>query len=330
MRHVSTTRVDKKNHGSRPLTTIAVVGNINLDVKTSRIATSPGIMADGETSIEDIHESIGGGGANTAVAAAIMGARVHFCGCIGSDELGKRLVRHLRSIGVTPHVKAVPVSTGRSIAMSWDNGHRHFISSLPNTALLDVTAVDVPALARAGCMHLYRADIWFSEPMLYGGNRALFKECRQAGMETSIDVNWDPRWNAGLESGEVRKRIDAVKETLPLASYVHGNEREIMFFCGSQTIERAARSLVEWGAAALIVHKGARGCAAFINGGWIEIPAVPVSKIVSDTGSGDVFTAAFLVHGRLPLAERLVEAGRAAADHLRGTPSYIPPLEETS
>ncbi|MGA2765346.1 MAG: carbohydrate kinase family protein [Spirochaetia bacterium] len=317
----------RKKTGFAPLTTIAVVGNINLDVKTSRIAATPGIMADGETSIQDIHESIGGGGANTAVAAAIMGARVHFCGCVGGDELGKRLVRHLRSIGVTPHVKAVPVSTGRSIAMSWDNGHRHFISSLPNTSLLDVSAVDVSALARAGCLHLYRADVWFSEPMLFGGNTTLFRESRQAGMETSIDVNWDPRWNSGLESAGVQKRIEAVKEALPLTSYVHGNEREILSFCGSPTIERAARSLVEWGAGAVIVHQGARGCAAFINGGWIEIPAVPVARIVSDTGSGDVFTAAFLVHGRLALADRLAESGKAAANHLQGTLNYIPSLE---
>ena len=91
MRHVSTTRVDRsaiilklrKKTGFAPLTTIAVVGNINLDVKTSRIAATPGIMADGETSIQDIHESIGGGGANTAVAAAIMGP-----GSISAAALG--------------------------------------------------------------------------------------------------------------------------------------------------------------------------------------------------------------------------------------------------
>ena len=64
--------------------------------------------------------------------------------------------------------------------------------------------------------------------MLFGGNVDLFKSCRRAGIETSIDVNWDPRWNGGLESADVRKRIEAVIEALPLVNYVHGNERGIL------------------------------------------------------------------------------------------------------
>ena len=331
IRHVSTIRVDwlpmrKKPAPSGNLTTIAVVGNINLDIKTSRVSAKLGITADGETSIERIYETTGGGGANTATAAALMGARVHFVGCVGNDELGSRLGTHLRSIGVMTHLVVVPVSTGRSIALSWDNGHRHFISSLPHTALLNAASVDVPALARAGCRHLYRADIWFSEPMLFGGNEGLFAICRKAGIETSIDINWDPRWNGGLGSREVRKRIDAVRAIMPLTSYVHGNERELLRFCGSRTVDRAVYSLVERGAGAVIVHRGARGCAAFANGTWIECPPARVRRIVSDTGSGDVFTAAFLLHGSLPLKSRLRQASRAAAAHLQAAPNYIPAL----
>ena len=308
------------------LTTIAIVGNINLDIKTSRVSAGAGVTADGETSIERIYETTGGGGANTATAAALMGARVHFVGCVGNDELGRRLGAHLRSIGVTTHLAEVRAPTGRSIAIAWDNGHRHFISSLPHTALLNAASVDVPALARAGCGHLYRADIWFSEPMLFGGNEALFAACRKAGIETSIDLNWDPRWNRGFQDSEVRTRIDAVRRILPLVSYVHGNERELLRFCGSRTVDRAAHSLVEAGAGAVIVHRGARGCAAFADGAWVEAPPSRVRRIVSDTGSGDVFTAAFLVHGSLPLDKRLQQAGRAAANHLQGTRTYIPPL----
>jgi ribokinase len=319
--------MDELTPSPGPLTAIAVVGNINLDIKTSRIAASPGIMADGETTIEEIYETIGGGGANTAVAAGIMAAPVHFTGCVGDDDAGRRLVRHLRSVGVTPHVTTVPVPTGRSLALSWDNGHRHFISSLPNAARLDFQAVDMTALAKAGCGHMYRADIWFSEPMLFGGNARLFRESRAAGMETSIDINWDPHWNAGLEGAEVRRRIEAVRETLPFVDWVHGNERELLSFSGSRSVDGAVRVLADWGARAIIVHRGARGSAAFADGTWIETGPSPVQRVVSDTGSGDVFTAAFLIHGRLPLEERLKEAGRAAANHLQGTPCYIPPLE---
>lgn len=317
-----------KQHPRYPLTTISVVGNINLDIKTSRISGSSRIFDDGESSVEKIYETIGGGGANTALAASIMGAKVHFFGCVGNDTLGQRLVRHMKSRGVQVHAVCVPGGTGKSIAMNWDNGRRHFISSLPSSALLNASAVSVRELVQAGCRHIYRADIWFSEPMLFGGNAKLLEACHREGIETSIDINWDPKWNVARDGKEVERRIDAVKQVLPFISYVHGNEGEILFFCRAQTIDQAARELARRGVGTVIVHRGSRGSAAFANGGWIESSAFPVQKVVSDTGSGDVFTAAFLIHGGLALAERLRISALAAANHLQGTPCYIPIMED--
>jgi sugar/nucleoside kinase (ribokinase family) len=302
----------------------AIVGNINVDIKPSVITASSELLADGETSVDHVRESIGGGGANTAVAAALMGAEAHFCGCVGNDELGHRLVRHMRSLGVVTHVATRSVSTGRSIALSWSNGQRHFISSLPNNACLDMAAVDLDAIFKAGCRHLYRADIWFSREMLFGGNEVLLRAVREAGIETSVDINWDPLWSTATGDAEVRRRIDAVAKILNQITYVHGNERELMFFTDRKTIREAAQVLSERGARTVIVHRGARGSAALWEGEWIEVPAVTVSRIVSETGSGDVFTAAFIINSGLAIADRLAKASEVASQHLRGTPCYIP------
>jgi ribokinase len=72
-------------------TPIAIVGNVNLDIKTSVIPAGQGILADGETSVAEIWESLDGGGANTAVAASRLGGVVHFFACVGSDGLGARI-----------------------------------------------------------------------------------------------------------------------------------------------------------------------------------------------------------------------------------------------
>jgi sugar/nucleoside kinase (ribokinase family) len=66
--------------------------------------------------------------------------------------------------------------------------------------------------------------------------------------------------------------------------------------------------------------------AAATTSGWIDVPAVPVERIVTETGTGDVFTAAFLLAADLPLEERLRECASAAARHLQGAPSYAPHL----
>jgi sugar/nucleoside kinase (ribokinase family) len=305
---------------------VAIVGNLNLDLRTSPITPSAAILADGETSAERITETVGGGGANTAAAAAVLGGRAHFCCAIGRDELGRRLVGFLESMGVAMHPAVKPVATGRSLALTWDTHQRHFVSSLPNTHLLEETDVDLEALRRYGCRQLYRADVWFAEGMLPEGNASLMRRAREAGMETSLDINWDPVWGAGADGDRSRERRAWLRAALPFVSFVHGNERELAVFTGAASTQESVRLLREWGAGAVVVHRGAQGCAAATAGGWLEVPPVSVTRIVNETGTGDVFTAAFLLAQGMPLEDRLRSGAAAAASHLQGTRELIPPL----
>jgi sugar/nucleoside kinase (ribokinase family) len=306
---------------------VAIVGNLNLDVRTSPIPSSAAVTADGETSVSEIDESVGGGGANTAAAAALMGGRPHLCCALGSDELGRRLRGFLEGLGVRVHAAVKPVATGRSIALTWETHHRHFVSSLPNTRLLEEADIDLEALHRYGCRHLYRADVWFGDRMLAEGNASLFRRARQAGMETSLDINWDPLWSPGGDAVLVRERISLLRSALASVSFVHGNERELALFTGGQSMRDSVRLLLEWGAGAVIVHRGSRGSAAVTRDRWIDVPAVPVTRIVGETGTGDVFTAAFLLTAHLPMEQRLRECAAAAARHLEGSPRYTPALD---
>jgi sugar/nucleoside kinase (ribokinase family) len=306
---------------------VAIVGNLNLDVRTSPIPSSAVLTADGETSVTEIDESVGGGAANTAAAVALMGGVPHLCCAVGADELGARLCRFLEGLGVRVHPAVKSGATGRSIALTWESHHRHFVSSLPNTRLLEEADIDLVALSRAGCRHLYRADVWFGDRMLAEGNASLFRRARLAGMETSLDINWDPSWMPGGDAGRVRERISNLRASLRSVSFVHGNERELALFTGGTSIEHSARLLREWGAGSVIVHRGARGCAAATSAGWIDIPAVPVTRIVGEAGTGDVFTAAFLLSPHLPMEARLRECAAAAARPLQGTPRYTPALD---
>lgn len=305
---------------------IAVVGNINLDLRTSPISLSDAIFQDGETSVAELYESLGGGGANTAAAAAALGGRVHFCGCVGDDDLGHRLGHHLRELGIVAQLATKGASTGRSIALTWDNHRRHFLSCLPSSAELADSDVDFDALADAGCRHLYRADVWFAPRMLSGGNRVALERARSLGMETSIDINWDPAWSLG-DSGSVQARLASVAQLMPMVTYAHGNERELCRFTGIHDIAGAAQRILELGAQAVIVHLGPQGSAAYTpNGPAIHVPARAVTRVVNETGTGDVFTAAFLLRPQLPLAERLAICSEVAARHLDGSLQLLPRL----
>src|SRR4051794_5702811 len=115
-------------HGS----SLCVVGNINRDVKTASLKAGDHLLRDGETSVSAIFETIGGGGANSAFAAATLGAQVAFLGKIGIAARGSRLQRALTRHGIRPHLaRTAAHPTGTSLALNFDNGQRHFVSCLP-------------------------------------------------------------------------------------------------------------------------------------------------------------------------------------------------------
>jgi sugar/nucleoside kinase (ribokinase family) len=306
---------------------VVVVGNINLDIKTSLVPASPSMFTDGETSVEDIYESLGGGGANVAVAAACLGGSVHFYGCLGRDELGERLENALHTLGIAPHMSRVDAPTGRSINLNWDNHHRHFVSSLANNRRMASDHIDLAELTGLGCGHLFRADVWFSEPMLDGGNEIVLKTAQTMGMETSIDINADPEWNGPTSESRLALRKAQIAGVLPYVTWAHGNERELGIFSGQDNTLDACKYLLDNGARGVIVHRGPKGAAALDREiGWVEVPPTNVDKVLCETGAGDVFSAAFMLLNGLPLPERLAECGRIAARHLEGNPNLLPRL----
>ena len=79
------------------MTSVTVVGSINIDL-TSYLDRWPKI---GETiSVRETVTSLGGKGANQAVAAARLGASVNFIGAVGRDGFGAEAAAALRPEGV--------------------------------------------------------------------------------------------------------------------------------------------------------------------------------------------------------------------------------------
>ena len=85
---------------------IVVVGSINMDLVT----TAERMPSRGETILgEGFHTYFGGKGANQAVAAARLGARVSMVGAVGNDAFGIEYLEHLRTEGInTEHVRMRP------------------------------------------------------------------------------------------------------------------------------------------------------------------------------------------------------------------------------
>lgn len=307
---------------------LCIVGNINRDVKSAPIASGEHLFNDGETASPAIWETIGGGGANSACAAAALGARTVFLGRVGADGLADRLSRTLSLQGVEPRMKRGPEPTGTSIALAYTSLHRHFISCLPASRALCFEDLDLQAFD--GCDHLLRADVWFSEPMLFGGNERLLHEARTRGMTTSLDLNWDPHWGRS-EPAAIAARKQAVRDTLKWVDLAHGNERELLEFCDCTDLQTALKRLDEWGIGAVVVHLGARGAGYWSGGELIVEPPAPISARVNAAGSGDVLSVCMmLLHNResMSIPQRLRISNQIVAEFIEGRRSLIPPLAD--
>ena len=76
---------------------VLVIGSINMDlvVETARFPM-PGETLTGKA----FHTFPGGKGANQAVAARRLGAKVTLIGCVGKDSFGQILIDQLQSEGI--------------------------------------------------------------------------------------------------------------------------------------------------------------------------------------------------------------------------------------
>lgn len=120
---------------------VAVVGSINLDL-VARVEKLPRA---GETLTGAELEYVPGGkGANQAVAAARLGARVRFVGAVGEDEFGTLAVRELRRAGVDlSRTQVVRSRTGLALILVDDAGENQIVVVPGANHALDAGRVDV-------------------------------------------------------------------------------------------------------------------------------------------------------------------------------------------
>ncbi len=88
------------------------------------VVRTPKLPAPGETLIAHaLSEVPGGKGANQAVAAARLGARVRMIGCVGEDGFGSWLMRQLHDECIdTQHIATKAGSSGVAVVSVDDSG----------------------------------------------------------------------------------------------------------------------------------------------------------------------------------------------------------------
>lgn len=258
-----------------PEPVIAVVGSLNIDL----IAYTARIPGAGETVIGDrFVMGFGGKGANQAVMAARLGARVSMVGALGDDVYAGMTVDNLISQGVdATHVSRVPGSSG--VAPIWvepDGTNRIIVVPGANDA------VD-PAEAAGAVRSMAGVRVVIGQLEIPQAVTATaFRAAREVGAITVLN----PAPAATLDPA----LIDGADWLIP-------NETEFAILAGVDRLDPSDdAALVDFAGRIrprLAVTLGSRGAAVVREDGTVaRVAAVPVTAI-DTTGAGDAFVGAF-------------------------------------
>ncbi|MDQ7828435.1 MAG: ribokinase [Armatimonadota bacterium] len=274
-----------------PAPQLVVIGSLNMDL-TVRVPRLPGR---GETVVgSDFFTAHGGKGANQAVAAARLGARVRLVGRVGRDAFGAELQQALAAEGIdAAAVRHSDRPTGVALIVV-EEGGQNLIAVAPG-ANGDVRPEDVEALDLPD-------GVWVGAVLEVpdGATVAAFRRARAVGGRTLLNAAPSRPF-----AGELWRLTDVLVvnegEAGTLAGRPVGDAAEAL---------EAARVLRERGPRTVAVTLGRQGAVLLGEREAWHVPAVPVDA-VDATGAGDAWVAALTVG--LAEGRSLVEAGVLAS-----------------
>jgi ribokinase len=258
------------------MTNILVIGSLNADlvVRASRFP-APGETIQGE----DLVIIPGGKGANQAVAAARLGARVAMIGRVGADPFGSTLIENLKQndVDVRRVIRDHTTPTGTAVIVVDSHGQNSIVLSSGANGKVSSSDIGPDSFVDSSLL-LLQFEIPF-ETVVHSANLARKKKLR-------ILLNPAP----------ARTIPD---ELLKAADFILPNETELGLLTGRTigdlaSVEAASHTLVARGAQNIVVTLGANGALIVNKNGAKHIPSYQV-KVVDTTAAGDAFVGGLAV-----------------------------------
>jgi len=237
-----------------------------------------------EQIVDDAAIDVGGSAAIFASQSAKLGARVKVVGSVGDDAFGKLISGELGRAGVdVSGLKPHPVlKTGIGVALSLPSD-RAILTYMGTLDAMRPGDLDESLFDSVGHVHL--ASYFLLDAMRGEWTRWLAL-CRERGITTSMDTNWDPH-----------RRWQGIEELLPYVDVFLPNEQEALAISRETNVEAAGKKLADQGPL-VVIKRGADGATAFgRNETWTLTPNPSVglpARVVDTTGAGDNFDAGFI------------------------------------
>ncbi|GJE17936.1 adenosine kinase [Methylobacterium marchantiae] len=239
----------------------------------------------------------GGSGANTAVGAALLGAKTGFIGKVRDDELGGLFAHDLKATGVSFGVPAASEgpATARCFILVTPDGERTMNTYLGACQGLSPADVDEATVASARTVYL-EGYLW-DPPAAKDAFRKAAKIAHGAGNAVALTLSdafcvgrYREEFLGLIRDGSIDILFANIGELKSLYE-TEDDEAAIK----ALRDERNQRGMHLLG----LVTRSADG-ALVVKGGEIRsVEAAPVREVMDTTGAGDLFAAGFLAgHAR--------------------------------
>ncbi|MDR2177269.1 MAG: PfkB family carbohydrate kinase [Treponema sp.] len=245
----------------------------------------------------------GGGAANVAKIAALLGTRVHFTGALGTDEPGRFFAGELKEAGVRLNLLPRKTPTGRCLILKLGDAVR--IAAAPAAALeLDADDIDREDIRDAAAVVI--------DGYLMGRQklvRYILETANHCGTTVALDLSSVPI------ARERAHEILTYSRVYPLILFMNEDEAGAFFRTisshedagGGEELDGEMSDFFRGLTAnelfpIVAIKRGKRGAVVFAAG-RIHRENVFAVKPRDSTGAGDAFCAAFLsawIRGRTP------------------------------
>ncbi|MEA2651587.1 MAG: ribokinase [Chloroflexota bacterium] len=271
---------------------MVVIASLNVDlvVVADRLPLPGETVLGGEFGMHD-----GGKGANQAVAAARVGARVSIIGAVGTDAHGERAVASLVAEGIdTTRIRHLDADlTGVAIIAVGPRGENQIVVAPGANALLELDDDDRVLIGSADV-------VLTGHEVPSGASIDALRTAHAAGITAILN----PAPARALSS-----------EVLSLGPILTPNEHELVVAIGNDVTATALDELATRNQGPVIVTQGPAGALLAEGDRRSRFDGRLAPRVVDTTGAGDTFCgvlAAWLGEGR-PLDEAIEAANAAGA-----------------
>jgi sugar/nucleoside kinase (ribokinase family) len=258
---------------------VIVVGELNVDLILNHVDSFP---EKGKEKLADqMSLTLGSSSAIFASNLSSLGMKVSFLGKIGNDIFGNFCKDQLNEKGVDTSllIESDDLKTGATVVINFGED-RAMVTHQGAMKHLGINDITNEILGSARHLHF---SSYFLQPGFKNQLDILFKMAKDAGLTTSLDMQWDPaeKWDFDF------------KKILPYVDIFLPNEAELLYLTGEDSIENALQALTGY-AKMILVKQGKHGSLLCYNNKVVHHKSFPNNEAVDAIGAGDSFNAGFV------------------------------------